>query len=289
MRGFAGLIMRGRLPAILVVAAGALVPLLIWVSGAALALVTLRRGVRDGLLVGAGAAIAVAALGSLIAGVPALAMQPVLQLWLPVLLVAGCLRYTASLARALELAAVLAVLAVGIFYALHADPAAYWMAVLERLRGALGAEALDPDTWRIVRQQFAPILTGLWAMNLLSLVLGSLLLGRWWQALLYNPGGFRAEFHGLRLSTAFALAGLALLGAGAFMGPGLVYDIGLVLSSVFVLQTLAVAHVLVASRGWSGAWLVPIYLVLPLAMRALALAGIADAFIDLRRRLIKAA
>ena len=49
MRGLAEYIMRGRRQATLVVAIAAAVPLLFWISAAALALVVLRRGISEAL------------------------------------------------------------------------------------------------------------------------------------------------------------------------------------------------------------------------------------------------
>jgi hypothetical protein len=62
----------------------------------------------------------------------------------------------------------------------------------------------------IVEQQ--SLVLGLLTWGLVTTSVISLIVSRWWQSLVYNPGGFREEFHGLRLD-----AGLArvLLGIGA--------------------------------------------------------------------------
>jgi hypothetical protein len=212
------------------------------------------------------------------------ALQPGLQLWLPLVLLAAWLRYSVSLPRTLELAAGLTALAVVAFYAMVPNPTDYWTTVFGHLRQLMGGAQVDPQAWQALVDSFAPVMTGLWGVNLLGVVVISLVLGRWWQALLYNPGGFRQEFHGLRLETWYAAVALVLLGGGAMVGPGLLYDLALVVTSVFTLQALAVAHNIVARRGWSSGWLVGVYLVLPLALRAVAIVGIIDVFVDLRRR-----
>jgi len=275
--------MRGRFAAVGVVAASALLPLLFWLSGAALALVTLRRGAAEGLLVAVGAGLVLGVCSSVLVGSPLAALQPLLLVWLPVLLLALVLRATVSLPRMLEAGALVGAGGAAVFHAVHPDPTAFWARVLERLAELVGGGAGGP-AWQQASAELAPLLTGLWAVNMLALAVASLLLGRWWQALLYNPGGFRAEFHELRLGTWYAGLTLAVAAGALFTPPGLVRDLSMVLTSVFVLQALAVVHAIFARRGWHGGWLVGVYLLLPLALRPVAALGIADVFVDLRRR-----
>ncbi|PWG61419.1 hypothetical protein [Sediminicurvatus halobius] len=283
MRAIAGFIMRSRFTAITVVAAPALLPLLFWLSGAALALVALRRGPSEGALVMAGATLLLGVISAGLIGTPLAALQPLLLIWLPVLLLALVLRATVSLARTLETGALVAAAGVLVFHVLHPDPAAFWTRVLEQVALLMGGDPAA-ETWQRATAELAPMLTGLWAVNMLALAVASLLLGRWWQALLYNPGGFRAEFHELRLEVWFTGIAVAAAALALFTPAGLVRDLSLVLTGVFVLQALAVVHALFARRGWHGGWLVGVYLLLPLALRPVAALGIADVFLDLRRR-----
>lgn len=285
MRSLAAFVMKGRGQAILVAALAALVPLLMWLSGAVLALVTLRRGVREGLLVLAGTTV-VPALLLTFSGAPQQVLAPLLELWLPVLLVAWWLRVSVSLRQALQLCAALGALAVTGFYLLLPEPAAYWGAQFAQVERVLGPEAAGAPELVQLRAQLLPLMTGLWASSLMLLVIGSLLLGRWWQALLYLPGGFRQEFHGLRLDPRLAVVALVLWIASAFTGPGLINDLGLVLGGIFVLQGLSLVHAVVGGRGWSGAWLVPVYGLLPFAFQLVMAAGLADALFNWRRRLL---
>ncbi|WP_435101481.1 hypothetical protein [Arhodomonas sp. AD133] len=284
MRALAAFVMRGRLAAMAVAGVAAMIPLLLWVSGAVIALVTLRRGAAEGLLVTAGATATLGLASQASVGTPVPALQAPIQVWLPVMAVAICLRVTVSLPRALELAAGMAGLGVVAFHVAVGDAVAYWREVLEQ--GAkLFADPATGETLQIPVGDIAPLLTGLWFGNLLLLGVASLLLGRWWQALLYNPGGFRAEFHGLHFTRGFALVALGLLAVAAFSGPGIINDVALVVSTVFVLQALAVAHSVAGRRGVSAAWLVPVYVLLPPLARIYALVGMLDVFVDLRGRL----
>lgn len=285
MRRFADFIMRGRMSAVFVVFASAMVPLFLWVSGGALSLVTLRRGAVEGALVGGGAALALLILVGALAGTPEPALQPILQLWLPVFLMALWLRHSVSLAQAVEMAGGLAALAVAIFHIVHPDTAGYWREVFGQARVLLPAQSDSGVTaWEEVVAVLAPQMTGLWGVNLLGLAVASLLLGRWWQAMLYNPGGFQAEFHALRLERWFAWVVLASLLAGTVLGRGLVYDVAFVLSTAFVLQALGLLHFFAAGRRWGKLCLGLVYLFLPLVIQLVAVVGLIDVFLDLRRR-----
>lgn len=283
MKGLLEFVMRTRLAAVGVIALGALMPLLFWFSAAVLALVTLRRGFREGLLLLAGAMAILLPIYVGLLGTPTAILQPIALTWLPVMVLAQLLRGTVSLGRTLEWAGGIAVMAVGLFYLLQGDPALFWQDLLGQLAALMGADGPE-SAWTQAAAELAPRLTGLWIANMLGIAVICLLLGRWWQAVLYNPGGFREEFYTLRLSRAFATITLAAVLLGFFVGPGIITDVGTVLVSLFLLQALALAHQIVARRGWHVGWLVALYVMLPLALRPVALIGLADAFVDFRNR-----
>ena len=123
-----------------------------------------------------------------------------------------------------------------------------------------------------------------------------LFLARGWQAGLYNPGGFGAEFRALRLGRRFALA-TALIGAVAALPiRGAVVTIAadalLALLLVYLLQGLALVHALVhtrvvrppARRGWLGAVYVVLLFAAPNIVPLLAMMGWVDAWVDMRKR-----
>lgn len=283
MSAFLGFVMRTRLGAIGVVALGAALPLLFWVSGGVLALITLRRGLAEALIVLAGASAVLLPLYAVLLGTPMAILQPLALIWMPVIALAQILRQTVSLPTTLQTGAGLAAVGVVSFYALHGDPAAFWQGTLQSLAQMLSGGQPGPE-WEQAAAQLAPRLTGLWVSNMLAIATVCLLLGRWWQALLYNPGGFRSEFHSLRFAAWFAGVALIAVLGGWITGPGLLADVGLILGAIFLLQALAVAHALVARRGWHTGWLIGFYLILPLMLRPAAMLGLVDTFVDFRAR-----
>lgn len=285
MRALAALIMRGRLPAAGVLGLTTLVPFLGWVGTAALALVTLRRGPAEGLLVaGLGAALAAVLMAGAL-GTPAPLLVLVAQFWLPALVLALVLRATVSLGRTLEAASVLAGALVVATHLLLDAPAEFWSRVLMAVMESLYGQPPGPELQAVIEGSVAPAMTGIWAMNLLLVALASLLLARWWQALLYNPGGFGEEFRALRLSPWLAGLNLAVAIGSLAVPLGMLPDLTTAMGAVFAMQALAVAHWLTHRRRLGRAWLVVIYLLAPFLLRLLALVGMVDVFLDLRRRM----
>lgn len=287
MRALASYIMRGRSQALLVTVIGAaaalLLPLLIIVSAAAVALVTLRQGSRDGLflIVVGGALIAVSAWWGW--GAPGVVLFP-LAIWLPVWLIAILLRETVSLSFALAAAGIVGAAAVLAVYTGMDDPAAWWQGWLDKMAQQMQA---DGGASRDLLGGAAARMTGMLATLMTVVLVSALLLARWWQAILYNPGGFRREFHGLRFGRRFAaLASVALV--LAVFGSGLVGEaaenVMLVLISVYIVAGLGLAHWWVAARHLSKGWLGVAYVLSLFMPQVLALAGFIDSWANVRDR-----
>lgn len=295
MRFLANYIMRGPLQAILVTSVTALLGLvapllapLSYLSGAALGLVTLRFGLNEAAKVMGGSAVATALLGTLLVGNPLPPLVYALLLWLPVVVVTYSLRRTVSLPRSLLLAALFgAMLVIGMHVAMT-DPAAWWTRALQQ--ALANATPEQQQVLQPVMGEAARLMTGIVAVAVVLGILVSLLLARWWQAQLYHPGGFRSEFHALRLGKVVALvtAALVVLSGLSWQGSALLGDLLPLLLLLLLLQGLAVVHAVVARSGASVGWLVAVYvmLALPVVMAqtalVLAVAGLVDNWMNFR-------
>lgn len=297
MRFLADTIMRGPLAAILVISVAAMLALLMpllaplaYVSAAAVGLVTLRLGLREAGKVVAGAVVATAVLGGLLLGNPALPLAFLLVLWLPSLVTAYSLRRTGDLARSLLLAALFGTMLVLGFHTAVGDPTAWWRELLQPAMEQAPAE--QQEVLLPVLDDIAGLMTGLIGAAVTLGVVLSLFLARWWQAMLYNPGGFRVEFHALRLgrTVAAATAMLLVLAGLAPAGLALLTDLLPLALLLQMLQGLALVHALVARSGAHVGWLVVLYVLLLLPMvttptaLTLAVAGMVDNWMDFRAR-----
>lgn len=300
MTALARFILGGIFPAVLVMVAttavGMLLPpltlLIMYASGAALALYSLDKGAAAGALVMAGATLVLALLSGLLGSGQALAATMLLQ-WIPVWFAAWLLRSTRSMAWTLLGSTLLLALVVLALFVTFGDPAAWWREQLQAMVDELarsselkaGTEHLKP-----LVEHLPGVMTGLLASGLLLATLISLLLGRWWQSLVVHPGGLRQEFHALRLGQAASLVALALLGLSlvAHGVTGALFEQWLILLLVpFTLVGLAVIHALAAARHWKRGWLVVLYVLmglLPQALMLVAAIGWLDPWADPRRR-----
>lgn len=283
MRALAEFIMRGRMQAIFVVAGAAALPMLFWLSAAAGSLVLLRRGLNDALSVLVWAVI------------PALAWwyfgdPRTLLVLLGSLGLALLLRSHASWVRVMVCSVGLGLLYVWALGAVFGEPIAALASELQKvLPDALSGayQQLSVEERGRLESLLVPVLTGLLAALLQIVTLLSLMLGRYWQAALYNPGGFGSEFRALRFPPVLAM----LLLVGMLLGPNLGAQLAVLtpLCSVpLVFAGLALMHGLVAQGRLPRFWLVGLYVTLVLFMQLiyplLAVLAIVDSLFDFRGR-----
>lgn len=279
MRFLAEFIMRGRTQAAVVALIGNWVP---FVAPGAIALVTLRAGAFSGFLVLIWALLPAV----LMAGFsPADPVAPVFIIsgLLITFLLASMLRAQARWSQCLMAAVALAMLIALSLRAL-APELTQTMAdalarVMAQIQGPAGAETVPPAP--------SPVLvTGLLAnVAAFTGVLG-LILGRWWQALLYNPGGFKQEFQTLGLNTPQALVCVGASLYALLQGPEYIWWAALfALPLLFV--GLAIVHRIVALRGLGVQWLVLFYIALvlldPVSQLLMVLAFV-DTWLNIRGR-----
>ncbi|MDH5484833.1 MAG: DUF2232 domain-containing protein [Gammaproteobacteria bacterium] len=296
MIALARFIMAGPSQAALVAAASAILALLLppmaWVSGGVVALVVLHLGINKGAQLITLAGLASMLLGWLVLGTPLLAVGIVLLLWLPVWLVAAVLRKTVLLSVSLELTAVMGLLMVLVLQLFIPDT----QSELSQGFVEIIQPAIDKQPTEAAKQQLTDavnivlaLLPGLLATGMVIGTMLSLLLGRWWQAALYNPGGLREEFNQLRLSKTSALVATVILLLAALAGLPLLTMLAMVVLALYLLQGMAVVHGIMDLRQFATGWLFALYVMifmLPhLVILPLAVFGLTDTWVDIRRRL----
>ncbi len=299
MKPLAHFIMRGYSQAALVAAVAALlsllVPLLGPISAAAVGLVTLRNGARQGLLVGGLATLGTSVLATLALGSPWPALGVLAVFWIPIWILAVMLRSSRSLVMTVQFAVILGLALVLGFHLLVGDPVAYWLQLLEPLRQTLITDGIvQPDASQALFGELAKWMTGSFAAALIFQILAGLFVARWWQAALYHPGGFGEEFRSFGLNR---MVGIPILFLIAWLGfdqsAGLAADLLLVLGILLVLQGLAVAHAVRRIIGARLGWMVVLYLLLilfmPQALLLTACVGLVDLWADLRARVARRA
>jgi hypothetical protein len=272
MRALAQFVMRGPLQASGVAALTTAIPLLFWVGAAVVGLVILRLGIRQGLNVGLWALL------------PALSWSwfgqdpTALVVLLEVMLMTALLRVTSSWDKALcggTFLAIVTGLVLPQLYPGLMDILVQTGVQFYQQYNADVAQALGSNLESVIRQTMSASMAGTY----LALAIGMTLLARGWQAALYNPGGLRTEFHGLRLSPIFAVVFAITMVIGPVLGLNTVL-LAWAAGTPLFLAGLALVHGVVALKKLSRQWLVMFYIALVLLGPSLMILLVVLAFVD---------
>jgi len=283
--------MRGRMQAMLVASSLALLSLMMppvsVVSSATVALVTLRRGAYEGLYVLGCSSLAAALLGFLALGNFQFALLYVMVLWLPVWLISIILREGQHLSLAVEIAILIGIVCVIGFYLYAPDPVALWKAVLSQM---IPADVPVADIQRTI-DILVHYMTGVIAAGSVFGLLFGLFLGRWWQANLYNPGGFRQEFLSLSTKPRISIGAIVVLIIAVTSPVGvseIAWNVCILLFVLFTVIGVAVLHY-AFSMMKLGRYMVPMFYItlflIPHAMLIVGLVGLSDPWLNLRKKI----
>lgn len=275
MRSLAEFAMAGRRQAILAAMLLGVLPVVNFLSAPVVALVCLRHGRTEGMIVLAWAvlpALGWAVLGDVI---------PLLLL-IGITVLANVLRATNSWEATL-----LSAIGVGIgaLLGLYLRPD-FLLLMQQQLELVLSSPDLQGQVTAVPPEQMLQLLQAFFGTMLMFLALVLLMLARSWQAGLYNPGGFRDEFHRLRLSWKTA-AGLLLMFTLAGLGTPVLQPLTLFFVLPLLIAGVALVHGIAGLKKWPGAVLVIFYVALlsPIMTQILVLAAITDSWYDFRSRL----
>lgn len=257
------------------------------VSSASVALVTLRRGALEGLYVVVCSSVAAGLLGFFLLGSYQFALLYGMVLWVPVWLISIILREGRHLSLAVEIAVLIGILGVVGFYLYDTESATMWKNILSQM---VPANAPVEDIQRTLNI-LSHYMTGIVAAGTVFGLLFGLFLGRWWQSVLYNPGGFRQEF--LSLSTqprltigSIVVVVIALLSSGVISE--IFWNITILLFVLYTFIGAAVLHAVFASMKMSR-YIVPMFyltlFLIPHAMLPVALVGLGDTWLNLRSKI----
>lgn len=280
MKGLAELVMRGRLQALLVVVAGSGSLLFCWISAAALALVTLRKGAGAGVWLYMWALLPIGTLLYFVRD------SGPLMLLSGTMVLALVLRTTVSLPLA-----VLAAVGVGVvtgltmllvFGAYLEEVVVYFgefLASLEQQlsQGGQVVELARPDAIQIA---------GMFGAGFATLSTLCLLLARYWQAALYNPGGFGTEFKALHypvgVTAALVIAALLLGWLGMQYGAW-----AMLCLMPLSFAGLALIHARAQMRGRGTGWLTGFYIawfIFDPVKLLVVIFAVADSWFNFRQR-----
>ena len=243
--GLARFAMKSQLNAGVLAAGFAALPMLYALSAALVALVTLRRGATEGTRV-----LMWSLAGGLVSWQLTGMILPLLVLPVTALL-AMVMRSVQSWSVLLTVAALL-----GIALALAAQGLLndrFEAVITQVQQGVAGADTSQP-MWQMLESVKPNAAFLVMTVELLEALL-CLVPARYWQAGLYNPGGFRQEFHALRISGRLLIALVLLAGLAYVVKPAAM----LLLLLPLLFAGVALVHGVIAKTNMGGQWLLAFY------------------------------
>ena len=281
MRALAQYVMRGPLQAGGVAALTTVIPYRSWIGAAVVGLVVLRLGPVQGLNIGLWALMP--ALGWAWFGNEPSVVAVLLLVFLMATVLRGTMSWERSLLAGSALGLVIGLLLPVLFPGMLA---AVTEAFLEIYQWAY------PDMAAQLGDKFRPavqsMVNGLMPGSYLGIAVAVIMLARYWQAALYNPGGFRREFHGFRLSRGVAILCVLLLLVAPVVGVNALL-LGWVAGLPLLVAGIALVHGVVGLRKASNLWLVVFYALLVVQgftiSLLLMLLAIVDSWLDIRGRI----
>lgn len=288
MRGLAKFIMRGRGYAVFIAALFGVVsniwqllPLAL-LSAAALGLVNLRKGWVEVVNVGLYAGILIIIAFLLMPTYAGIKFPLVFVVWAVVLAGTSALRVFQSQAAALIAVGVVCVLFVIGMHLVVGDVVEWWV----QWRQAFISNLLGSDFDDYGADGISRVYNGFAAMIMCLTGMMSVLMARWMQSFLYNPGGYKTEFNSLMLPKMMLPVVIGVLLVAGTIKNGLMVDLFMVAVAVFFYQGLATLHGMGVKNRWSKIWIWIPYILLfsipQICILGFAALGAIDSTFDFR-------
>lgn len=279
--GIAGYVMRGRMQAIIFATVATLIPLMFWFGAAAIALVTLRQGLSQGLAIFVWAIIP--AMGWWIGWQDPGAIIVLLS----AMVMAAVLRHTVSWQKTLIAGGAIG-LGTGLLVPyLMPELIDTLMAMADDVFRELAKDAqveYDPQ----IQGSFRSLMIASFASSFYGMAIGSLFLARSWQSRLFNPGGWQQEFHVMRLGPGLILVLVMLQVLAPLLGIDSVL-VMMVAVIPMIVCGLALVHGLISKKKLGGQWLFGFYfsavMLFPTVLILLIFLASLDSLVDFRNRI----
>ena len=257
-------------------------------SGVIMVLLVLAQGTKLALVEGCIAA-AVLLTVSLIFGVSIPSIVTLMAgTWVPVLLLAIMLLGSRSLTLTVQVAVIVAAVALVGFYAVVADPIAFWQPYMDTMAEVVRQNNLQLNLELLTAEVMTvSAVLAFWMLYTAGLLIGYAM----YKSLPRETGDF-GRFRELNLGRVIAVM-MALISLLALaVNATWLQNLAFMLFVVFWIQGLSIVHWLHAQGTIPLAALIAVYALLPflqvLLMTALAVFGFTDAWFDFRRRMKKA-
>jgi hypothetical protein len=294
IRRFTDFVLRGRFQSMGAAFVLGFIPVIGLVSSLIATLVTLRKGAQEGALVFVAATLPILLVyaGMSSNHLPAESISPIDVVimissinaiaWISALI----LRQFSSWSFVLDVVGLLSVIVIVALHLAYPGITEWWQSWLTNYFHAVGlndnAHAMANMVMGI--KDYA---TGLVTIMLSFYAVLTLLVARWWQDAIFNPGGLRQELMSVRLSYLLGTVFLICM-VLSFWNMPIVMDVVPVLYMIFGLAGLSLLHYTVKAinaKWWLLAVIYGVLSLIPQSIIIVAMAGLLDTGFDFRKRL----
>jgi len=303
LRRFTNFILQGRFQAVGVAFVTAYIPLLGSISVLISAFITLRKGPLEGFIV-AIAAVAPFILKYLSAGtvhgnLALFALSVNIFSAFVVWLLAVVLRRFGNWCSLLYVTLLLSFSCIVLLHLSFPDIQGFWQQHLTSyfsgantaLNGLSRTELPQSDIIRVVGF-LKTVATGLFLAGILVNAFLQLIVARWWQAVMFNPGGLKKELYQIRLSQLTGALFLIAFGLSYFKN-AIAIDTMPLFFMAMCAAGLSVLHAYFSKKKAGLVFLFAVYLFLiwliPFSVVVIALVALFDIWLNLRKRFLKEA
>lgn len=281
MHELAKFAMRGPRQAVMLAGISVLIPMMFWVGAAIIGLTTLRKGSGQGFVIFAWASIP--ALGWWFSMQDPGALIVLFSAWL----MSSVLRYSVSWQLTLVTGGVIS-LATGILAPfIMPELIDALMELTDQVFREL-AEQSQQEYNAELQSEFQSLMIASFAASFYGMAIASVFVARSWQSQLYNPGGWREEFHQLRLSPKLLMGMLFFVA----VAPSIGIDWALVMMVVTIpilVCGLALVHGVIGKKRLNGQWLFGFYIsvviLFPTVLILTTMLAVIDSLVNFRSRI----
>ena len=263
-------------------------PLSAIAAAGAVTLITLHAGPKNGFLIAASAATALAVCSVAFLGHPLLGVSAALSLFGPCLILATVYYRTHSLTFSLQAAVILGAISLLGLWAAVPNMHLAWENVLNNMLGTwMEAQQYTDERKQQLIQVSAKFMSGMLIASLVLIHSVALMLGRWWQCLHYDSTDYRNEFTAFRLGKVLAITALVLGAWALYSDSYAAAQLSFIVGILFSLQGMAVIHKVTGTMTKGKLWLIITYLLvifIPQAFFIIMLFGLSEEFINIRKR-----
>ena len=252
-------------------------------SNSIIALYVLSRGKTEWFVVLIGTLLLVVGSSVFVVARPGIGFPLTLILMVPVVLCAKTLEITESQSLSVLVAVICAVVLALSIQLASGDAVQWWADWLKvAVKGIKNASYEG-----FVENKTIDLMNGLVAMMFAFAAVLTVFIGRWLQAMLFNPGGFAKEFTQIKFSFSVLIGMIVILVVTAVINENLSKDFILIFTVPFFLQGMSVLHFTVKAMARSQSYLWPPYLLLlffpQYVIVGMAAVGLVDVFLNFRK------